>query len=284
MSSSSAAFFHALSPSLDALTQAVLTSTHSTNPDGENLVVQSNERILVLHAKLADCRTVDQIVDAVPADYRPAFREHLLKFASWCEKLETVKASLDRLSAALTAQTVPPRLHVKAPKFQFTKEFGDSTSQAASATRNAFSLATAVFQAAINEASLAGKKAEVQFWEDKCNPDSQLEKLAAVVNQVWQDRCSSFRVPTIVYNEQGQPTLGNWVYSSQKIIEKDMLIRAIPLFGSQLKVVTALRHHAMAVKISKKKDIAAKADVEMANATKPGPSINNYRGRPSLNK
>ena len=90
----------------------------------------------------------------------------------------------------------------------------DSTSQAASAARNTFSSAMAVFQTAINEASLAGKRAEVEFWENKCSPDSQLEKLALVVNQVWQDRRSSFKVSTIVYNNQGQPQLGSWEYSS----------------------------------------------------------------------
>src|SRR5271169_900274 len=273
MSSSSTAFARAFSPSLDALTQAIVHGNLTAAGVEEDRTKNSDERILVLHARLAECRTVDQVVDAVYPDYRPAFREHLLTYASWCEKRETVISSKERLAATLGAQTIPPRLKVKAPEFQFTKEFGDSDLDAAIAARHAFTAATATFQEAINAASLAGKVAEVDFWMDKCSTPDLLEELAKVIAKVWNDRRLSFQIPTITYNEAGKPQLGDWVVSPQKISERDTLMRAIPLIGSQIGQITAIRHRAMAVKIEKKRKTAEKSDVVMADATKPGPSI-----------
>ena len=272
MSSSSAAFARALSPSLDGITQAIHLNTMSTLGDPSRSLI-SEDKVLILQARIAECRTVEQVIDIVYPDYRPAFREHLLLFTSWCDKMETVRASLERLNSTLEAQTIPPRLRVKAPEFQFTKEFGESGSDAASAARNAFSAATATYQEAINAASLAGKKAELDFWTDKCGIPELLEKLSDVIAQVWNDNRNRFKIPTITYGLEGKPSLGAWEVSDQKRVERDTLIRAIPLIGAHLGNLVVIRHRAMAMKISKKKDTADKADVEMADATRPGPSI-----------
>lgn len=255
--------------SLTSTAQAIMNSNRIT---GEVNVSNSDETILMIHARLAECCTVDQVIDAVYPDYCLAFREDLLTYTSWCEKLEMVISSKDRLTAALGAQTVPPRLRVKAPRFQFSKAFEESNSEAASAARNGFSAATASFQEAINAASLAGKNAEVNFWMNKCDPAYLLETLSEVIASVWNERKESFKIPTITYSEGGKAAISNWVYSSQKITERDTLIRAIPLLGSRLREIVSLRHRAVATKIEQEK-VSSFADVGMADRTKPGPSI-----------
>ena len=273
MSSSTTSFARALSPSLEGITQAIISQTLAGESKKEDLEFIGEEFIAVIHAKIAECRSIDQVIDCVYPDYRLAFREHLLSYTSWCEKKETVSTSYDRLKRALESQTIPPRLKVKAPEFQFTKEFGDSTSDAASAARNAFANATATFQEAISKASLDGKKAELEFWTDKVDVNYLVETLGGVIADTWNDRKNSFGVPTINYDEQGKPHLGNWVVSPQKKAERDTLIRAIALLGSQINQIVAIRHRALASKIEKKREVAATADVEMADATRPGPSI-----------
>jgi hypothetical protein len=67
--------------------------------------------------------------------------------------------------------------------------------------------------------------------------------------------------------------MGDWEISPKKVAERHTLMRAAPLFGLQIGQIVALRHRALAVKINKKKEVAAAADVEMVDATKPGPSI-----------
>ena len=273
MSSSSAAFARALSPSLDALTQAVHNQTVNIRRKEEDWKFISEDKILILQARISECRTIEQVIDTVPLNYRPSFRDHLLSFASWCEKKEGVKTSYERLKRTLEGQVVPPRLKVKAPEFQFTKEFGDSGSAASKVAKDAFSTATATFQEAVNVASLAGKKAELEFWEDKCDTHILLEKLSDIVASVWNDNKDRFKVPTVNYDDQGNAQLGEWEISSQRFIERDTLLRAIPLIGAQIDHLVDIRHRAMAIKINKKTEIAKKADVEMADATKPGPSI-----------
>ena len=273
MSSSTAAFSRAFSPALESLTSAVLNNTYLRLDEPTNRVDIGDQQIHVLHAKIVECRTVDQVIDCVYPDYRPAVREHLLLFTSWCEKKEAAKASSERLRRSLSAQTIPPRLRVKAPEFQFTKEFGESNSEMALSTRNAFATATAAFQEAVNKASLAGKNAEVDFWTDKCGAPELLEKLSDLINSVWNSRRESFKIPTILVDDNGKSQLGDWEISPQKRAERDTLTRAAPLLGSQIGEIVAIRHRAMATKIQKKKEVAAKADVEMADGTKPGPSI-----------
>ena len=273
MSSSSAAFARALSPSMDAITEAIHRNTYTTTENDDDLAFRGQDKLLIFQARVTECRTVEQVIDAVYPDYRPSFREGLLEYAVWCDKMETVSTSYERLKRSLEEQSVPPRLRVKAPEFQFTKEFGDSNSDAATSARNAFTAATATFQEAINAASLAGKKAELKFWRDKCSLPLLLEKLSDVIASVWNDREHSFRIPTIVYNAAGKATIGNWEVSSQKTVERDTLIRGIPILGSRIEQIVGIRHRAMSVKIQKKRDTASLADVEMADATKPGPSI-----------
>ena len=273
MSSSSAAFARALSPSLDAVAQAVLNSNLRNVDKRDDLELVNFERFSILHAKISDCRSIDQVIDAVYFDYRPTVKEYLLLYSSWCEKLETVKTSYERLKTALSSQSVPPRLRVKAPEFQFTKEFGDSDHADATAVRSSFAKATATFQEAVNKASLEGKKKELEFWENKCDPAEVLEAITDRITIVFRDRNSSFLVPTISYDDQGKASLGEWVMSSQKLMERDTLIRAAPILGAQVSHIVALRHRALAMKINKKKEVAAEADVEMAEASKPGPSI-----------
>ena len=271
--SSSNAFIRALSPAMEGLTQAVHNShlLSLSEPDSKTLAI--NDRFFVLQGKVAECRSVEQVIDAVPSDYRQALREHLLSYSSWCEKMETVKTSLERLTRALEAQTVPPRLRVKAPEFQFTKEFGDSNTDASNQARTSFNTATATYQEAINVAAKSGKKAELDFWVNKCSLPKLLEAGTDIVNAVWTARHQSFRVPVIVYNEEGRPTIGDWEVPSQKKIERDCLIKAFPTIGTHIGQLVSIRHRSMEIKIQKKKEVAAKADVEMTNATTAGPSI-----------
>ena len=275
MSSSSTAFARALSPALDGLTQAILLNDmHQGASRGNDLKKISGSQIDILHAKISECRSIDQVIDVVYPDYRPAFKEFLLTLASWCEKKETVKTSLERLSRSLNAQTIPPRLKVKAPEFQFTKEFGEANIESAIAAREAFTAATATFQEAISKASLDGKKAEFAFWEVKCDPNTLFEVLSEVVTSVWDERKSDFKIPTLSYDKDtGVAKLGDWIRSPVKEAERDTLCRAIPLLAVQISKIVEARHRALSTKIEKKKEVAAKADIEMADATKAGPSI-----------
>ncbi|KAF5324128.1 hypothetical protein D9619_011078 [Psilocybe cf. subviscida] len=283
MSSSTNAFTRALSPQIESLAQVIISTQFGEKPPGNGNDMQelmtrlSNESLHVLHSKISNSRSVDAVIDAVPIDYRPRLKDRLLQYASWVDKLETVRTSFERLKLVISSGAVPQRLRVSAPVFQFTKEFRESDDASAAKAGAAFADAAATFQTSVTKDARTLKQAELSWWESRCEPDAQQSAFADDVNAVFADRVNSFKVPTIVYDAQGaNPTLGAMVTSNQRISERDVLIRASRLFFSQIILIVQARHRAMSKVIEKKKEVASQADVEMADLTKPGPSLQSF--------
>jgi hypothetical protein len=187
--------------------------------------------------------------------------------------METSRASYTRLATSVAAGNVPQRLRVKAPEVQFTADFGKSGLDAVTTAKTALNDAQSTFQTAILTATVNAKAAEVKFWEDKCDLHVALEAMSDIAANVYNDRCISFKIPTIEYSTSGQAKLGDWVVSPQKKADRDVMVRSGGILVAQILVIVAACHKALNKKISKKGEVAAKADVEMADATKPGPSI-----------
>uniref|UniRef100_A0A8H7XZR0 Reverse transcriptase domain-containing protein n=1 Tax=Psilocybe cubensis TaxID=181762 RepID=A0A8H7XZR0_PSICU len=270
----SAAFSRAMSPTLDALTQAVVNNTvFGVNDEAGRHNALIDELATVVIKKIAECRSVDQVIDCVFFDYRAALREFLLNLASWCDKRETVKASLERLESAVSAGNTPNRLKVKAPEFQLTKEFADAGSAEALRVSTTFSTARDAFQKAINDGAIQAKKDELTFWDDKCALNSCYEAAALIVKATYDDRKSSYKLPVFSTDNKGVRRIAEWVVSPQKKAECSALQTILPAIFSHIKQIVNMRHRALAIKIEKKRTTAATADVEMADATKPGPSI-----------
>ena len=229
---------------------------------------------LAITAKISDCRTVDQIIDLVYFDYRATAREFLLKYAGHCDKRETVKTSEERFRTTLSSSNVPNRLRVKAPEFQLTKEFSESGVEGVTALRNAFTQATQTFQSALTTAASAGKKAELAYWDDMCDVGKAFERFTTdVTRATWESKRVTFMIPTIETVDGNKTRLGDWVINPQKRCELAVLNRACPVMFFQISKIVEIRHRALSMKIEKKREVAAKADIEMADATKPGPSI-----------
>ena len=168
------------------LTSALHINSHIAGNIGIESEDASNILLAPLQTKIAESWTIDQVIDAVFADYHPELKALLLTSASWCEKMEAAQSSKERLASAPQSQTIPPCLRVKVPKFQFTKEFGDSNSAVATAAKNAFTIMMQSFQAAINMASLAGKVAEFDFWAEKCCLTNLYDGLLPLISQTWE--------------------------------------------------------------------------------------------------
>ncbi|KAH9475634.1 hypothetical protein JR316_0012751 [Psilocybe cubensis] len=77
----------------------------------------------------------------------------------------------------------------------------------------------------------------------------------------------------VIVDNKGVRRITDWVVSPQKKAECSALQTILPAIFSHIKQIVNLRHRALAIKIEKKRSTAATADVEMADATKPGPSI-----------
>ena len=274
-------FIRALSPSLDAIVNAVVSSTFAhEHPSDDAHLKMSNELVASLHGRISAAHTVDAVIDCMYPDYRGVIREKVLEFASWADKKENAQASLEKLTKATSAGSVPQRLRVVAPVFQLTKEFKESGLDAFAVVNQAFADAKTSFQDDIVKAALDAKKAEVTFWENKLDVETVSKDLAILVDAEWQRREKSFKIPTIITNAQGNTALGPWQLSPQKIAEKLVAIRATPLFLQQVNRIVELRHRALAKKIEKKAAIEKRMneslqDIEMKDvaSTSAGPTI-----------
>ncbi|KAH9477269.1 hypothetical protein JR316_0011188 [Psilocybe cubensis] len=152
-------------------------------------------------------------------------------------------------------------------------EFADAGSAEALRVSTTFSTARDAFQKAINDGAIQAKKDELTFWDDKCALNSCYEAAALIVKATYDDRKSSYKLPVFSTDNKGVRRIAEWVVSPQKKAECSALQTILPAIFSHIKQIVNMRHRALAIKIEKKRTTAATADVEMADATKPGPSI-----------
>ncbi|KAF5312282.1 hypothetical protein D9619_003870 [Psilocybe cf. subviscida] len=274
MSSLASTLQRALSPSIDAVAQSIITSSVPGDINEDRDIALANRTLSALHAKITSARTIDAVIDTVLPDYRDALRSHLLTYASSAEKWETAKSNLARLEASVAGGNLPQRLRVKAPEVQFTKDFLESTDESVVKALSAIKDASTVFQTSVTKATIAAKKAEVALWEKKCDIKAYSESCHPIVTQVYEDRRDTFKSPIFRRGNEGELELGAWSISPEKKTECAVQARAMSLFLSQILAIVVARHRVMNIKIEKKREVAAKADVEMADGTlSAGPTI-----------
>ncbi|KAL0945079.1 hypothetical protein HGRIS_004233 [Hohenbuehelia grisea] len=274
--STAQSFARAMSPTMEGLTTAVVTGVLN-GPTGDNAEATKKAHVEAFYggliAKLAAARSVDDIIDQILLHYRAPLRESLLRFASWVDKRETTRASLSKLETAVNAKNVPQRLVVKAPVFQLTQEFRESGSTGAQKCVQGFRDAEALFQESIVNTAVTGKRAELDFWSDKTNFETHAcDPFLDAIDELYEQGKNSHKRPTII-SSGGQTHVGSWTISPQFTGEYQALQLAVPCVLGEIVRIVELRHRAMNVKFETKKQVADKADVEMADATRPGPSM-----------
>ena len=262
---------------MEALTQTLISSSLHGEEANEKAKKLRAEMLVTLQTKIQSCRSVDEIIDVLPFDYRARFREKTLLLASQVDKLLNSQTAYNRLAAAIGKDEVPQRLRVKAPELQFTSEFAASDDVTLKEQRDALKKATGDYQKSVVASIVHSKDAEVKYWEDKCSPDAIAMVFADCAEETWAEYEKTYKFPTLV-TKDGQTSIGTWVTSPQRTAELFAVKRCGAAIRAQILHMAKLRHNVMAKKIEKKKEVAEKAakpatDVEMADATKPGPSL-----------
>ena len=265
--SSSSNLHRALSPHFDSVAQAILSTAADPPPNEDPEVTAINRALETLHPRISAARSVDDVLNVVYPDYADDLKPFLLTFAASAEKWEKAKQACSRLESALSSGNVPQRLRVKMPELQFTKEFRETTDDTAVAALKALKDAEGEAQSSYSKLALAAKKAEVADWADKCDTRTVTPEGTRVVQATWEAREKSFQSPIVARKLNGVIEVAGWTTSLAKKAEKGALERAIPLLCSQILRVVEIRNRALNEKIKKLADVAAKADVEMADAT-----------------
>ncbi|EIW51326.1 uncharacterized protein TRAVEDRAFT_54659 [Trametes versicolor FP-101664 SS1] len=269
----SAAHARALSPAIAALS---LTSSPAATDEDRERVATSIRR----HA-YEKAVTVTDLCHTIPNNYRDALSADVHWTAEITEKLVAARSSLRKLESALADGKTPPHLLMKVPELQACKEF--RTDGTLASYDNEVRASVAAGQKAVMEAAISAKKAEISFLEGRIDPKFIFERYKDSVAKRWADVRARSKVPVTSYrNAEGKPCtiehaagvhVDKWEVDPSVLSEFNYLISDLYPIARRCITIVEMRDFAMQAKIEKKKATEKSADVEMADATKPGPSI-----------
>lgn len=257
----SSSFARALSP-LASIAQVSLAAAES---------VDESSKTLIWHTALQGATTVEDILAMVPSDYRHVLREPLLGVAATATKLHAARNTVAKWLQHQTAGTYPPHLRFKVPEVQLTKDY--SKDQEAVAHQRRLLDAHKAYMDTTLLNAICAKQDDILFLELSLQPDRLYNKLQPLVSARAGEIMAKSKLPVFETDEHGVLSLSGWKDNDiAKSLVKDVLSDVVVYAFRVISIVEACELTAD-VKIKRKKEIAKQADEEMADGTKPGPSI-----------
>ncbi|KAJ7712081.1 hypothetical protein DFH07DRAFT_940383 [Mycena maculata] len=221
---------------------------------------------------LQGASTVEEVISMVPDDFRGVLREPLLGVASTATKLIGCRSTLQKWLQHQAAGTFPPHVRSKAPELQLTKEFGQQ--DAATESNSALTKLHTEYLAGTLTASIKAKSDEAAFLERALTPQALFDELKPLIEAKADSVLALSKLPNVVRDPaSGELRVNGWIDNhvlrtiAMHVLE-DCVVYAFRVIS--ITEASALRTE---LKFHKKKALHQQADVEMADATKPGPSI-----------
>ncbi|KAJ7690450.1 hypothetical protein B0H16DRAFT_1752561 [Mycena metata] len=255
-----ATFFRATTPGANA--QLGMPSSDASD---------SASAALRRHTSLQGASTVEELIAMVPSDYRDVLTEPLRGISQLTSKLAGCRSTLAKWEQHLAAGTYPPHLRQKAPEIQLTKEFGSQ-----GAAVDSVSTLISSHQKWLREAlaqSIQTKQGEVAFLDDALSPAKLLAELQPLIELRGSEIITRMKVPVFGPDAQGQTILLHWQDNpAAKALGMQVLEDAV-VYAFRVISITESLVIKSELKFHKKKALSVQADVEMADVTKAGPSM-----------
>jgi hypothetical protein len=250
-------FARALSPVLNGVSMAL------ENPDD---VARS-----VRHAGLQAATSVDALVSMVPSDYQHVLRDALIGIAATATKLFGARTTVARWLQHQAAGTLPPHLRSVMPEVQLTKDFAADAAGAAHAA--VLRAAHQKYQETVLANAILAKQDDIRFLEASLTPERLHASMMPAIAKRRNEILAVTKLPVLEKNDAGELVLTGWSENQSGERLAQQVAEDCVVYAFRVISIAEARDSVMATKISKKKDLAKSADVEMADATKPGPSI-----------
>jgi hypothetical protein len=250
-------FIRALSPAVDALIAT------SNGDDGANRSAR--------HASLQAATTVEGLISMVPSDYRHVLCDALRGTAVTASKLNGARTIVARWLQHQAAGTLPPHLKASMPEVQLTKDF--AADPAGAIHMAALRSGHQKYQEAVLANAIAAKQDDIKFLEASLTPARLYDAMRPAIVQERTKIMARTQLPTFEKNIAGEIVLTGWEENSVGANLAAQVLADCVVYAYRIISIADARDTVMATKISKKKDLAKSADVEMADATKPGPSM-----------
>ena len=157
------------------------------------------------------------------------------------------------------------------PEVQLTKDFAADPAGAAHAA--ALRAAHQKYQETVLANAVMAKQDDIRFLEASLTPERLHASMLPAVAKRRGEILAVTKLPILEKNEAGELVLTGWSENQSGERLAQQVAEDCVVYAFRVISIAGARDAVMATKISKKKDLAKSADVEMADATKPGPSI-----------
>ena len=230
--------------------------------------------------------TVTDLVHLVPVNYRDVLGTVVREIAEQAEKLVNARANLKKLDASLKADDVPSHLKLKVPELQACKEFAKDGGLI-TANREIAEVVNAASRTLL-ETAIATKKLEIGVLEGLLERAKVFERMRNVVLPRWHEVRERSQIPLFKYvgeeamsDAQQSVTaetardliITDWRVDPGVVQEFEDLIGDFNPLATRILTMAEAKGLVIQTKIEKKKAVVKSADVDMADLTRPGPSI-----------
>lgn len=223
---------------------------------------------------LLGANSLSELVAMVPHNYRETLRPFLVEISSNAEKRARAKETLERLSGLRAREPIqfPNHIAVKAHEVQLTKEFASTD-----AGRKAVSdlqAANLVYKTSLLDQEIAAKAANIEHLDARLDVEYLFGAMKPIIAQRFAALKLTNKVPVLVPgDEEGEIVVEKWMVSPALEAEYTDLLQDSSSLALRASGLVDTKHDAAHQKAVAKKALKESADVEMADATKPGPSI-----------
>ena len=223
------------------------------------------------HTLLQGASTVDELIAMISDDYRTVLAEPLKGIGSLAAKLGNCRTTLQKWKQHLAAGTYPSHVRSKAPELQLTKEFGSEA-----AAVESISALTQIHLKYLRDAllaSIAAKENEVAHLEHALSPEALYKTLQPFISNRATEVLARSKLPNLVVDAKGELVLNGWLDNNAAKAIASIAFEDCVVYAFRVISITEASALRVELKFNKKKALQQQADVEMADATKPGPSI-----------
>ncbi len=211
------------------------------------------------HAALLSCRTLEELIELIPSDYKEVLADQLRKGAAHCERLVKARSTVGKWKHHLSVGTFPPHLRTSAAKVQFTAGYSDTA--AARAAQQSIDDAHLAYQKDSLTKAIAARDAEVVYLEEAIEPLKAREDLLKVLEPLSHTVVARYKVPLEERDENGVVTNIVMAQAPAAIAIRDQVLGDCGIYASCVVSITLNRAAALDRKIEKKKTVAAAAQV-----------------------
>jgi hypothetical protein len=160
---------------------------------------------------------------------------------------------------------------LRAPEVQLSKDFGED--QGGAAHRQSLESAHKAYLDTLSDNGIRAKKDDVLFLEKALDAERLYKEIAPQIKSRAKEILVKSKLPIFSQTEKDGIVLSGWKENTVASALYATILADVPVYCFRVVSLVEARDFATAAKAKAKKQLHEQADVEMADATKPGPSI-----------